>query len=166
MSVLHLSYISSVKRKNSNPVSIYFGEGSPYDVSRGQVLRPFFILSPIRNGSSRSSMHHESRCFAVCVWNWTHMEGFSLVSLSSVFLTSSWNQPCVRPCLWNSKRETSFSTYLYFLIHIHVCHFSGNTLHSPTVPFETSTNVFVGLFKPTLLIFCFPLEALSMTYAL
>ncbi len=49
MSVLHLSYISSVKRKNSNPVSIYFGEGSPYMMSgEVQVLRPFFILSPIR----------------------------------------------------------------------------------------------------------------------
>lgn len=45
MSVLHLSYISSVKRKNSNPVSIYFGEGSPYMMS-GEVK--FCDLSSFR----------------------------------------------------------------------------------------------------------------------
>lgn len=51
-----------IRELNSNPVRFYFSEGSPYMMSR-EVK--FCDLSPL--GSSRSSMHRESRCFAVCV---------------------------------------------------------------------------------------------------
>lgn len=76
LSVVHVSFVSSLPRTNSNPVSIYFGEGSPYMMSR-EVK--FGDLSSL--GSSRSSMHRESRCFAVCVKLNSHVREISVLDL-------------------------------------------------------------------------------------